>query len=101
MQKQISVKTNRSKKPPAAWKKARGVKAYKAPPPSRFRRILRKIFNPWTLGIGLVVVLAGFFTATYFWFEFSDQIDRRLLSGVVFTPSAGIYSAPKTLRAGE
>lgn len=62
---------------------------------------MRKIFNPWTLGIALVLVLIGFLTTTYFYFEFSDQIDRRLLSGVVFTPSAGIYSAPKTLRSGE
>jgi penicillin-binding protein 1B len=37
----------------------------------------------------------------YFWLEFSDRIDRRLLSGEVYTPSAGIYSAPKTLKQGE
>lgn len=101
MQNNISVKNTRSKKPPAAWKKARGTSSYKAPPPSRFRRILRKIFNPWTLGASLILILIAFFTTTYFWFQFSDQIDRRLLSGVVFTPSAGIYSAPKTLRTGE
>lgn len=37
----------------------------------------------------------------YFWFEFSERIDRRLLSGEVFTATAGIYSAPKTLQTGE
>ena len=42
-----------------------------------------------------------FLTLTYFWFEFSDRIDRKLLSGEVFTASAGIYSAPKTLKVGE
>ena len=40
-------------------------------------------------------------TTTYYWFEFSDRIDRKLLSGEVFTPNAGIYSAPKILRNGE
>ena len=53
------------------------------------------------VGAALVVLLAGFLTFTYYWFEFSDRIDRRLLSGEIFTPYAGIYSAPKTLRTGE
>lgn len=47
------------------------------------------------------MILIGFLTFTYFWFEYSDQIDRKLLSGEVFTPTAGIYSAPKTLRVDE
>jgi penicillin-binding protein 1B len=63
--------------------------------------VLRWIFNPYTLSISALLLLGVFLTATYFWFEFSDRIDRRLLSGEVFTPSAGIYSAPKTLRSGE
>jgi len=49
----------------------------------------------------LFVLLAAFLTLTYYWFEFSDRIDQKLLSGEVFTPSAGIYSAPKTLNTGE
>jgi penicillin-binding protein 1B len=48
-----------------------------------------------------VVVLAAFLALTYYWFEFSDRIDRKLLSGDVFTPTAGIYSGPKMLRKGE
>ena len=37
---------------------------------------------------------------TYFWFEYSDKVDF-LLRGEVFTNTAGIYSAPKTLKNGE
>jgi penicillin-binding protein 1B len=58
-------------------------------------------FNVWTVSIGLCVLLIAFLTATYYWFEFSDRIDRRLLSGEVYTPNAGIYSAPKILHTGE
>ena len=77
------------------------VAAFKAPPKSRFRRVLRFFINPWTLTLATVVALVVFLTATYFWFEYSDIIDRRLLSSEIFTPSAGIYSAPKTLKTGE
>ncbi len=42
-----------------------------------------------------------FLTLTYFWFDFSDKIDRRLLSGEVYTASAGVYSAPKMVKVGE
>ena len=59
------------------------------------------IFNGYTISAFLLCVLAVFLTATYFWFEYSDVIDRKLLSGTVFTPNAGIYSAPKILRDKE
>ena len=49
----------------------------------------------------MVVALAAFFSGTYYWFHFSDRIDRELLSGEIYTPNAGIYSAPKTLKKGE
>ena len=68
---------------------------------SRFRRVLGWFFNVWTATAAGILLLAGFFTLSYFWFLFSDTIDRRLLSGEVFTPSAGIYSAPKRLRKGD
>ena len=88
--------------PPRSWRRqGRPVKVFKAPPPTRFRRVMSWIINPYTLSIAGLFLLVFFLTATYFWFEFSDRIDRRLLSGEVFTPSAGIYSAPKTLRTGE
>jgi len=87
--------------PPKAWVKAKRASSYKAPPTSRFRRILRLLFNGWTISAALFIFLGVFLTLTYFWFEFSDKIDQKLLSGEVFTASAGIYSAPKTLRKGE
>jgi len=101
MPNQIQVKTNRSKLPPRNWRGGQRVKAIKPPPTSRFRRVIRWLFNPYTLSFAGIFILGFFLTATYFWFEYSDRIDRKLLSGEVFTASAGIYSAPKTLRAGE
>lgn len=95
------VKSTRSKMPPRGWKKGHRVAAFQPPPRSRFRRILRWIFNPWTIGLTLVLIVAGVFTFSYFWLEYSDQIDRKLLSGEIFTPTAGIYSAPKMLKAGD
>jgi len=96
-----TIVSNRSKTPPKAWVKARRGASYKAPPPSRFRRVVRFLFNKWTFGVSLALILIGFLTFTYLWFDYSDRIDRKLLSGDVFTPTAGIYSAPKTLRVGE
>jgi len=55
----------------------------------------------WTLSAAALVLLTGFLILTYYWFEFSSRIDQKLLSGEVFTPTAGIYSAPKTLKVGE
>ena len=94
-------KATRSKLPPKGWVNAKRISAYQSPPPSRFRRVVRLFINPWTISLALLFILGSFLTLTYYWFDFSDRIDRRLLSGVVFTPSAGIYSAPKTLRTGE
>src|SRR5688572_16746634 len=91
----------RSKRPPKGWIKARRVSAYQAPPPSRAGRLRRAIFNPWLVTFTLVFVLIGFLTFTYFWFDYSDQIDQHLLSGEIYTASAGIYSAPKLLKSGE
>ena len=91
----------KSKLPPRGYKRARRASSYQAPPPSAFRRFISMIVNGWTVSAALLVLLAAFLTLTYFWFEFSDRIDRKLLSGEVYTASAGIYSAPKILRTGE
>ncbi|MBV9216451.1 MAG: PBP1A family penicillin-binding protein [Acidobacteria bacterium] len=87
--------------PPKGWKKARRGSAYQAAPPSRFRRILNALFNRWTVSLASLMLLGVFLFLTYYWFEFSERIDQKLLSGEVYTASAGIYSAPKTLRVGE
>ncbi len=76
------------------------VTSFKAPPPSRFRRILHAVFNLYTVSIATFLLLGVLLTLTYFWFEYSDRIDL-LLRGEVFTRSAGIYSAPKTLKVNE
>lgn len=82
---------------------SRGVvrsKTKKPPKRSLFRRMLRLVFNPLTFALAALLFLGVFLTATYFWFEFSDKVDL-LLSGEVFTRTAGVYSAPKTLKKGE
>lgn len=101
MQDRQAVKKFRSRQPPRAWVKARRAKVEKISPRSRFRRVVGWFFNVWTASAAGILLLTGFFTLSYFWFLFSDTIDRRLLSGEVFTPSAGIYSAPKRLRKGD
>lgn len=97
----IETQSNRSKLPPRGWTKARRHNAFQAPPPSGWRRVRDRLLNRWTLGALSILVVGSFLAFTYFWFEFSDRIDRRLLAGEVFTRSAGIYSAPKTLRVDE
>ena len=100
MPNQIQVKSRKSKMPPKNWRGRLPVKTYQAPRRSFFRRIIRLIFNPATILSSLILLLGVFLTLTYFWFEYSDRVDS-LLRGEVFTHSAGIYSAPKTLKEGE
>jgi penicillin-binding protein 1B len=76
------------------------VVRYNQPEPGFFRRWLRRLTRPIVLApIGLIAaVVIG--VGVYYWSVFSERIDR-LLNGEVFTRSAGIYAAPKTLRVGE
>lgn len=97
----LTVKSRKPKKPPKYWRDKHPVKAFQAPKKPLWCRILRVFFNPYTISLAAFTVLAAFLTLTYFWFEYSDKIDRRLLSGEVYTQSAGIYSAPKNLLTGE
>ena len=100
MQNQIQVKKKKSKYIPRKFRQG-AVKSFQQPRPGLFRRILRLIFNPITVLGSLLLVLCAFLTLTYFWFEYSDRIDLLLKGGDVFMRTAGIYSAPKTLKAGE
>lgn len=100
MPNQMQVKGRKSKMPPRGWRKKFPVKAYQAPKPSFFRRVLRWIFNPITLFSSSLLLLGVFLTLLYFWFDYSDRIDL-LLRGEVYTNTAGIYSAPKTLKENE
>lgn len=84
----------------SAPRKPSKLRRYKAPKQTRFRRFLRLVFNPVTFAIAAFSLLAVFLVASYYWFEFSDKINR-MLAGDIFTRNAGIYSAPKTIRKGE
>ena len=88
--------------PPRGWIKHNRVRSFQAAPPKRslFRRVLRFFFNPLTISLTMLAIVAAFLTAAYFWFEYSARVDL-LLTGEVFTNTAGIYSAPKTLKKGE
>jgi penicillin-binding protein 1B len=76
------------------------VNAFQAKKPGFFRRIFRVIFHPVALIGYLLIASAIVFTLGYYWFEFSEKVDR-LLAGEVFTSSAGIYASPKILKQGE
>ena len=101
MPNQIQIKNQKSKMPPKGWRRQNvRVNSFQAPKPTLFRRVLRLILNPATVLSSLILLLGVFLTLTYFWFEYSDRVDL-LLQGEVFTRTAGIYSAPKTLKDGE
>jgi penicillin-binding protein 1B len=76
------------------------IVAYAEPEVSWRRRLLRRLFSPFVVIPVLVVftVVIGFLV--YYWTVFSKRIDN-LLTGEVFTRSAGIYAAPKQLRVGQ
>ena len=100
MPNQMQVTGKKSKMPPRGWRKKFPVKAYQAQKPTLFRRVLRWIFNPITLFSSSLLLLGVCLTLLYFWFDYSDRIDL-LLRGEVYTNTAGIYSAPKTLKENE
>jgi penicillin-binding protein 1B len=81
-------------------KKKPRVASFKTERPSLIRRFFRAIFHPFALLAYFLVILGVAFTGIYFWFEYSDRVDQ-LLRGEVFTRSAGVYAAPKTLKQGE
>ena len=76
------------------------VVRYQEPPRSFFRKLLNFLLRPY-IAIPTLVVFALFAAVLiYYWVVFSGRIDN-LLKGEVFTRSAGIYAAPKQIRAGQ
>src|ERR1044072_736442 len=76
------------------------VVRYDEPPQSFFRRLLKFLLKPY-IAIPAVVVFGLCATVLiYYWVVCSGRIDN-LLTGEVFTRSAGIYAAPKQIRAGQ
>src|SRR6266481_1605720 len=76
------------------------VVRYAEPQVSLFRRLLRFLRRPF---IVIPLVLCAVLVVTvfsYYWIIFSARIDN-LLKGDVYTRSAGIYAAPKQIRAGQ
>ncbi|HEX8353896.1 MAG TPA: PBP1A family penicillin-binding protein, partial [Pyrinomonadaceae bacterium] len=88
--------------PPAAHTRVRGARVvrFEEPPEGFWRRWRRRLIRPATVvpAVALFVLTAG--ALGYYYTVFSERIDR-LLRGEVFTRSAGLYSAPKQLRAGD
>jgi penicillin-binding protein 1B len=76
------------------------VVRYEEPPRNFFQKLLKFLLKPY-IAIPTVVVFGLFATVLiYYWIVFSGRIDN-LLKGEVFTRSAGIYAAPKQIRAGQ
>lgn len=76
------------------------VVRYEEPPSSFFRRVLRFLLRPYIALPALFAAALIISVFAYYWIVFSARIDN-LLRGEVFTRSAGIYAAPKQIRAGQ
>jgi len=88
--------------PPAARRPGRGARVvrYEEPPEGFWRRWRRRLVRPAVLvPVGLLTALV-IAVLGYYYYVFSQRIDR-LLKGEVFTRNAGIYAAPRQVKAGE
>ena len=100
MRNKVKTRRRTSRRPVGRKRSRRSSTKQPAKKRSLFRRALRLVFNPVSFGVGALIFLILFLTATYFWFEYSEKVDM-LLAGEVFTHTAGIYSSPKVLKKGE
>ena len=73
---------------------------YEEPQPSFRRRVLRFLRRPYFFIPVLLCAVLVVTVLSYYWMVFSGRIDN-LLKGEVYTRSAGIYAAPKQIRAGQ
>ena len=78
----------------------RRVVRYEEPRASFLRRILRFLQRPYFIIPVLLCAVLVVTVLSYYWIVFSARIDN-LLKGEVYTRSAGIYAAPKQIRAGQ
>src|SRR5438128_5016398 len=76
------------------------VVRYEEPKAPFFRSLLRALFKPYIILPTMVLAAFAVGLLIYYWVIFSARIDN-LLKGEVFTRSAGIYAAPKQIRAGQ
>ena len=73
---------------------------YEEPQHGFFHRVFRFLLRPYIAFPALFAGALIFSVFAYYWVVFSARIDN-LLKGEVFTRSAGIYAAPKLIRAGQ
>jgi penicillin-binding protein 1B len=73
---------------------------YEEPELGFFRRFLRFLLRPYVVIPVLLCAVLVVTVLAYYWIIFSARIDN-LLKGEVYTRSAGIYAAPKQIRAGQ
>jgi penicillin-binding protein 1B len=76
------------------------VVLYDEPRPGFPRQFLRFLLRPYIIVPAFLVMALAAGVLVYYWILFSARIDN-LLKGEVFTRSAGIYAAPKQIRAGQ
>ena len=88
--------------PPAAPPRRRAPRVFRfeEPPEGFWRRWRRRLIRPATVIPTVVITVAVIAVLAYYYSVFSERIDR-LLRGEVFTRSAGLYAAPKQIRAGD
>jgi penicillin-binding protein 1B len=88
--------------PPAARTRSRAprVVTFEEPPEGLWSRWRRRLIRPATVIPVVLITLIVVGVLGYYYTVFSQRIDR-LLRGEVFTRSAGIYAAPKQIRAGD
>src|SRR5438876_8760754 len=76
------------------------IVAFEEPEKTKFRRVKRFVLQPYVIIPVAVLTIVFIGVLVYYWMILSRRIDN-LLSGEVFTRSAGIYAAPKQLRTGQ
>ena len=76
------------------------IVAFEEPEKTKFQRVKRFLIQPYVIIPVAVLTIVFIGVLVYYWMILSRRIDN-LLSGEVFTRSAGIYAAPKQLRTGQ